>query len=90
MSKSCKKLGITSIQQGLNVLSNKHIKEIVSNFGVDAVLICTNTNNNEPIRQQRQSVEKGRIVLVGSTGLNITRSDFYEKEITFQVSCSYE
>ena len=33
--------------------------------------------------------KKGRIVLVGVIGLNISRSDFYEKEITFKVSCSY-
>ena len=35
------------------------------------------------------SRKRGRIVLVGVVGLNINRSDFYEKELTFQVSCSY-
>jgi predicted dehydrogenase len=33
--------------------------------------------------------KRGRIVLVGVTGLKLLRQDFYEKEITFQVSCSY-
>ena len=33
--------------------------------------------------------KRGRIVLVGVTGLNLDRSLFYEKELTFQVSCSY-
>ena len=33
--------------------------------------------------------KRGRIVLVGVTGLELNRSDFYEKEISFQVSCSY-
>ena len=33
--------------------------------------------------------KRGRIILVGVIGLDINRSDFYEKEITFQVSCSY-
>ena len=33
--------------------------------------------------------KRGRIILVGVVGLNINRSDFYEKEISFQVSCSY-
>ena len=28
-------------------------------------------------------------MLVGVTGLKLSRQDFYEKEITFQVSCSY-
>lgn len=33
--------------------------------------------------------KRGRIVLVGVTGLAMNRSDFYEKELSFQVSCSY-
>ncbi len=33
--------------------------------------------------------KRGRIVLVGVTGLELSRSDFYEKELSFQVSCSY-
>jgi predicted dehydrogenase len=35
------------------------------------------------------SRKRGRIVLMGVIGLNINRSDFYEKELSFQVSCSY-
>src|SRR5690606_22583969 len=31
----------------------------------------------------------GRIILVGVIGLDISRAEFYEKELTFQVSCSY-
>jgi predicted dehydrogenase len=33
--------------------------------------------------------KRGRIVLVGVTGLELSRADFYEKELSFQVSCSY-
>ena len=33
--------------------------------------------------------KRGRIVLVGVTGLNSIAAPFYEKELTFQVSCSY-
>ncbi len=32
---------------------------------------------------------RGRIVLIGVVGLDINRADFYEKELSFQVSCSY-
>ncbi len=35
------------------------------------------------------SRKRGRIVLVGVTGLELSRADFYEKELSFQVSCSY-
>ena len=58
--------------------------------GADAVLITASTKSNTVISQAAQMCRKrGRIVLVGVVGLDIQRSDFYEKELTFQVSCSY-
>lgn len=58
--------------------------------GVDAVLITANTNSDEPVSQAAHMCrQRGRIVLVGVAGLRLNRADFYEKELTFQVSCSY-
>jgi len=58
--------------------------------GVDAVIIATATDSDKPIQQAAQmSRKRGRVVLVGTAGLKINRTDFFEKEITFQVSCSY-
>ena len=58
--------------------------------GVDAVLITASTKSNEPVHQAAQMCRKrGRIVLVGVTGLELSRADFFEKELSFQVSCSY-
>ena len=58
--------------------------------GVDAVLVTASTSSDEPIHQAAQMCRKrARIVLVGVTGLNISREDFYKKELTFQVSASY-
>ncbi len=58
--------------------------------GVDAVLITASTRSNEPVHQAAQMCRKrGRIVLVGVTGLELSRADFFEKELSFQVSCSY-
>lgn len=58
--------------------------------GVDAVLITASTSSDEPVHQAAQMCRKrGRIVLVGVVGLSLARADFYEKEISFQVSCSY-
>lgn len=58
--------------------------------GVDAVIITASTNSNEPVSQAaRMCRKRGRIVLVGVVGLELSRADFYEKELTFQVSCSY-
>lgn len=58
--------------------------------GVDAVLIAASTKSSEPVSQAaRMCRRRGRIVLVGVTGLELSRADFYEKELSFQVSCSY-
>lgn len=58
--------------------------------GVDAVIITAATKSDDPIRQSPQMCRKrGRVVLVGVVGLNLSRDDFYKKEISFQVSCSY-
>ena len=58
--------------------------------GVDAVLITASTSSSEPVSQAAHMCRKrGRIVLVGVTGLELSRADFYEKELSFQVSCSY-
>lgn len=58
--------------------------------GVDGVLITASTRSNDPVHQAAtMSRKRGRIVLVGVTGLALSRADFYEKELSFQVSCSY-
>lgn len=58
--------------------------------GVDGVLITAATKSNEPMHQAAEMCRKrGRIILVGVTGLDLRRDDFYKKELSFQVSCSY-
>lgn len=78
----------------INLAENQDPMLTVNSFtegrGVDAVLITASTKSSEPVHQAAQMCRKrGRIVLVGVTGLELMRSDFYEKELTFQVSCSY-
>lgn len=58
--------------------------------GVDGVLITASTKSSDPVGQAaRMSRKRGRIILVGVTGLKLNRADFYEKELRLQVSCSY-
>ncbi|MES2188911.1 MAG: bi-domain-containing oxidoreductase [Pseudomonadota bacterium] len=58
--------------------------------GVDAVIVTASTASSLPIHEAAlMSRKRGRIVLVGVTGLELSRADFFEKELTFQVSCSY-
>jgi predicted dehydrogenase/threonine dehydrogenase-like Zn-dependent dehydrogenase len=68
----------------------KLVEDLTDGVGADAVLITASTKSDEVISQAaNMSRKRGRIVLVGVIGLNIMRSDFYEKELSFQVSCSY-
>jgi predicted dehydrogenase/threonine dehydrogenase-like Zn-dependent dehydrogenase len=58
--------------------------------GVDGVIITASTTSSEPVSEAaRMCRKRGRIVLVGVAGLNLQRAEFYEKELSFQVSCSY-
>lgn len=66
------------------------VSEITGNIGIDGAIITAATTSNDPVHNAAQMCRKrGRIILVGVTGLDLQRADFYEKELTFQVSCSY-
>jgi len=66
------------------------IKKLTGGFGADAVIVTAATASHDVISQAMQSCrKKGRVVLVGDVGLNLKRSDFYDKEIDFLISCSY-
>jgi predicted dehydrogenase len=58
--------------------------------GVDGVIVTASTRSSTPIMQAAEMCRmRGRIVMVGVTGLELDRTPFYLKEITLQVSCSY-
>ncbi len=57
---------------------------------VDGVIITAATASNEVISTAfKLCRKKGRVVLVGDVGLNLKRSDFYQKELDFFISTSY-
>ncbi|MGC8989466.1 MAG: bi-domain-containing oxidoreductase [Verrucomicrobiia bacterium] len=59
-------------------------------YGVDATIITAATSSNRPVEQAGELTrEKGRVVVVGATGLEIPREPYYLKEIDFRISRSY-
>ncbi len=77
-----------NISKGLDPVST--VLSLTSNIGADAVIITASAKNDEIISQAaRMSRQRGRITLVGVIGLNLSRAEFYKKELSFQVSCSY-
>ncbi|MDA7664816.1 bi-domain-containing oxidoreductase [Akkermansiaceae bacterium] len=82
--------GIDSVNPGKGVKQVEYVLEKTNQVGCDRVIITASNPSNEIISQSAQmSRKRGCIVLVGVIGLDIKRSDFYEKELSFQVSCSY-
>ncbi|SVB78292.1 uncharacterized protein METZ01_LOCUS231146, partial [marine metagenome] len=87
--KLAKSLGIDSLNSSIED-PTKSVLNLTNGIGADGVIITAATKSNDIISQAAHMTRKqGRIILVGVVGLNINRSDFYEKELTFQVSCSY-
>jgi len=85
-----KTLGLEAVKIDPNSDPANIILSMTNNIGADAVLITASAKSNDVISQAAKMCRKrGRIVLVGVIGLDIQRADFYEKELTFQVSCSY-
>ncbi|MCE7062537.1 bi-domain-containing oxidoreductase [Dyadobacter sp. CY343] len=81
--------GLQVINPAQNPIQNE-ISGLNGGNGVDGVLITATSTSDSILRQAaRISRKRGKIVVVGSVGMNIRRADFYEKELTFQVSCSY-
>jgi predicted dehydrogenase/threonine dehydrogenase-like Zn-dependent dehydrogenase len=82
--------GIKAVNPGEGVDQVAFVNDLTQGVGADAVIITASNKSNEIISQSaKMSRKKGRIILVGVIGLEISRADFFEKELTFQVSCSY-
>lgn len=79
---------VVDLSQGGDPIA--HAEAWSHGMGVDGAILTASAETDEIVHQAAQACRKrGRIVLVGVVGLNLRRSDFFEKELTFQVSCSY-
>jgi predicted dehydrogenase/threonine dehydrogenase-like Zn-dependent dehydrogenase len=85
-----KEKGIVAINPAEGNDQVKFVDNYTNGVGADGVIITASNKSNEIISQSANMCRKrGRIILVGVIGLDISRADFFEKEISFQVSCSY-
>lgn len=66
------------------------INSITDHHGADAVIITASAKQDTIINQSAAFTRKrGRIILIGVVDMHMDRNEFYKKEISFQVSCSY-
>ena len=77
----------------LNPLKEDIIEQIwnwSNGYGADAVIFTAATNSSEALSQSfKMCKKKGRVVLVGVSGMEIKREDIYTKELDFLISTSY-
>ena len=77
----------------INPAIDEAVKKIINwsnGFGADAVIFTAATGSSEPLSQSfRMCRKKGRVVLLGVSGINIKREDIYVKELDFLMSTSY-
>src|ERR671921_874017 len=68
----------------------KEIETWTKGHGADAVLITAATDSNQPIElAARVSRLKGRVIVVGMTGMDIPRPPFFSRELKLIISMSY-
>ena len=68
----------------------KEIETWTKGYGADAVLITAATDSNQPIElAARVSRLKGRVIVVGMTGMDIPRAPFFSRELKLVISMSY-
>jgi polar amino acid transport system substrate-binding protein len=68
----------------------KAIETWTRGYGADAVLITAATDSNQPIElAARVSRLKGRVIVVGMTGMDIPRPPFFSRELKLIISMSY-
>lgn len=66
------------------------VNSLTGGHGADAVLFTAATYSSEPLSTAfKMCKKKGRVVLVGVSGMEIKRGDIYAKELDFLISTSY-
>lgn len=66
------------------------VRNWTGGYGADAVLFTAATHSSEPLSQSfKMCRKKGKVVLLGVSGMEIDRGDMYKDEIDFIISTSY-
>lgn len=82
--------GIPVFNPAQGVDTVKAVLTMTGGTGADGVIITASSQTDKLLSQAAHMCrKKGTVILVGVVDLTINRADFYEKELTFRVSCSY-
>jgi predicted dehydrogenase len=88
--KLAKDFGADYCFNATDATANQKILDLTNGIGADAVVIYAATKSSAPANQAFKICRrKGRVVVVGSVGMDLQRDDMYMKEIDFVMSTSY-
>lgn len=77
----------------LNSKDSDAVREVIhfcDGYGADKVVFTAATTSSTPLHEAFQMTrKKGKLVLVGVSGMEIRREDLYPKELDFLISTSY-
>ncbi len=80
--------------RGINAAARGGIEDKAIAFthsqGFDAVLICADTESNDPVELAGEIArDRARVIAIGAVGLDVPRRSYYAKELSLIVSRSY-
>ncbi|WAC11262.1 bi-domain-containing oxidoreductase [Dyadobacter pollutisoli] len=100
----CRVIGLEPDEQKLQIASEKGIitinprhtdpeklvADLTDGAGADGIIITASSASHDLISLAAKIARKrSKVILTGAVGLNLRREDFYKRELTLQVSCSY-
>jgi predicted dehydrogenase/threonine dehydrogenase-like Zn-dependent dehydrogenase len=85
-----KKLGVDIVINPMKENTVEIVSSWTGGYGADSVIFTAATSSSAPLSDSfKATKKKGRVVLVGVSGMEIKREDIYQKEIDFLISSSY-
>ncbi len=83
-----------ALEMGADVAVSEILEDAVRGFtdgyGADAVIVTASSKSSAPPNQAAEiSRMKGRVVMVGLTGMEIDREPYYKRELDLRLSMSY-
>ncbi len=77
-------------EAALRVEADEVASTFTQGLGFDAVLICADTEESDPVELAGELArDRGCVVVVGAVGMEIPRRTYYDKELRLSVSRSY-
>lgn len=77
------------VDEGITKDTVKNVLNVTDNIGADGVIIAADTKHNLINDSFDMCRKKGRVVLLGISGMNIDRQKMFEKELEFKISTAF-